>query len=212
MRIGNKMTKWHLVVAILTMVILPLLLCGCNGLQTTTIKGDKGDQGDMGLPGLQGIKGDVGETGLQGIQGLKGDTGSRGIQGDKGDKGERGLQGIQGDNLIVAMGYIYEDYANQPEGNPQIINSYGIDNVTWDKHLQGYIVTSTDIDIYSNNYITLVNPKDESHFATAGIMRYTNHEAKFCIRVTENPTQFPIDSTSYNIGSFQFVIFKYPTN
>ncbi|HUU62965.1 MAG TPA: hypothetical protein VMX96_03480 [Dehalococcoidia bacterium] len=185
---------------------------GIQGIQG--LKGDEGGpQGEQGPPGVKGDTGDKGEKGeqgpqgIQGIQGLKGDKGNQGDQGPQGIQGLQGMQGLAGENLIVAMGYVYEDYTNQPEGHPRLISGYNVDEVTWNGDC--YTITLTGISYNQLNYVVQVTPigGPPPLFTSAG-----NVNGKLCVTLhkVESGWDPQYVSVPYAIGSFQFVVFKYP--
>lgn len=189
---------------------------GASGPQG--LKGVQGEQGIQGLQGVAGSEGDVGSQGLQGIQGLKGETGERGLQGlqglkgDKGDTGATGLQGgqgVPGSNLIVAMGFVYEQNHGGLIGNPRLVRSYNVGEVYWDANF--YVISLSGIDYKQTNYIVQVTPLRgwKPFFAEVGAIG--NYPGKLCVSLhtVENLGSLSI-GFPYCIGSFLFVVFRYP--
>ncbi len=140
-------------------------------------------------------------------QGPVGPTGRTGTQGPKGDTGPQGPQGIPGPNLIVAMGYIYEDFSKQPMGNPRLIDGYNVSSVTWNDNY-GYCITLANMTYNLYNYVTIVTPVTDSYSVSA------SPDPKGNLGIKLYGLFDVVDSSGlhfhYQIGSFQFVVLKYP--
>ena len=198
--------------------ILSLLLVLGIGISGCAPSSDTTDlQGERGLQGIPGIQGPQGLHGLQGEKGAKGDTGKRGYEGEQGErgytgtKGDIGLQGEQGipsSNLIVAMGYIYEQTPGQPDGNPRLVRGYNVEDVIWDSNLPGYVITLTNIDYHQPNYVVQITPMI-SGLCYAGCS--STGDGKLSVQLFYDTEVTTNGFSVYRATeSFQFVVFRYP--
>ena len=157
-------------------------------------------------------------TGPTGPQGVAGPQGTQGVQGNTGPQGLQGPQGIPGPNLIVAMGYVQDDYAKQPYGNPRLLSSYNVDTVTWDSQNLCYDILLSGISYNQhdshNGYIVLVTPMATARYnatvvSTTGVGSNPAGQWGLTVELLEVANGGANVPTSIT-GSFQFVVFRYP--
>jgi len=162
------------------------------------------------------VPGPRGDTGLQGFQGIQD---SQGIQGSQGE------EGVPGVNLIVAMGYVYEDYANHPDGSPELVSGYNVGNVAWDSSARVYVITLSGMDYNCRDYVVVVTTFGHPNVAVFGCpesqVRWRSDAPRVGVYAGGKLwidraqwigyTCYPgFEEEFYWIGSFQFVVFRYP--
>jgi len=176
--------------------------------------------------GMQGLQGPVGPQGIQGLQG----EGERGVQGERGLEGLQGLpgeQGIPGFNLIVAMGYVQDDYDG---GNSQLRNGYNVVSVSFNDrpgYEPSYTVT-LDPSIPEGDYGVFVNvvrplpvqsadPDYDCYSIWTGTGYVVNNKVhiktvylSICGKKDHNGVLSSVVVSERYTGNFQFVVFSYP--
>jgi hypothetical protein len=126
-------------------------------------------------------KGDAGDQGPQGEQGVQGDTGATGATGSTGATGPQGIQGPAGPNMIVAMGYVFED--------GELSVGYRVTSCVWDSVQKEYEIQIYGVDYWYYYYVTLVTIADIGPGRTAEIMSGSD---KLLVRIYDlngNPVQ-----------------------
>jgi len=115
---------------------------------------------------------------------------------------------------VVAMGYVYENYGRQPEGSPRLVSGYNVEEVEWNQERFAYVITLSGI-YYSLDYldcVVTVTPTGPSGSVGTNDApwAFLGSDGKVYVGLAQgyNPSFGEVEF--YRIGSFQFVVYKYP--
>lgn len=149
-------------------------------------------------------------TGPIGPQGVAGPQGTQGVQGDtgpQGPQGSQGPQGIPGPDLIVAMGTVMD---SQGMARPLIAGEYNVSEVEWDTQSNSYVITPADASLLNSKCVVLVTPFPAGPALHTSASCSASGQIRITLSEVTNVEGFTGPVNVRSMGSFQFVVFRYP--